>query len=62
MDWTILDVTEAPEAKVNDEVILIGKSEKLHVTSEELAQKTDTISYEITCGINRRVTRIYVGG
>jgi len=62
MDWTILDVTEAPEAKVNDEVILIGKSGKLHVTSEELAQKTDTISYEITCGINRRVTRIYVGG
>ena len=62
MDWTILDVTDVPEAKVNDEVILIGEMGSLQVTSEELAQKTNTISYEITCGINRRVTRIYVGG
>jgi len=61
MDWTILDVTDAPEVKVDDEVILIGQSGNLQVTSEELAKKTDTISYEITCGINRRVNRIYVG-
>lgn len=62
MDWTILDVTDVPKAKVDDEVILIGEMGSLQVTSEELAQKTNTISYEITCGINRRVTKIYVGG
>ncbi len=62
MDWTILDVSDLPDVKVNDEVILIGKSGKLKVTAEELAGKTGTISYEITCGINRRVTRKYVGG
>ena len=29
--------------------------------AEELAKKSQTISYEITCGINRRVIRKYVG-
>jgi alanine racemase len=61
MDWTILDVTNVPNVKVNDEVILIGEQNKLKITAEELAKMNDTISYEITCGINRRVTRKYVG-
>ena len=60
MDWTLLDVTNIPSVKVNDEVILIGTSGDLNVTAEELAQQTETISYEITCGINRRVNRKYV--
>lgn len=62
MDWTILDVTKVPGVKLGDEVILIGESNGLKITAEELAQKTGTISYEITCGINRRVTRKYVNG
>jgi alanine racemase len=61
MDWTILDVTEVPNVQVNDKVIFIGSSNDLKVTAEELAELTDTISYEITCGINRRVSRKYVG-
>jgi alanine racemase len=61
MDWTIVDVTEIPDVKINDEVILIGERNGLKITAEELAEKTGTISYEITCGINRRVTRKYVG-
>ena len=62
MDWTLIDVTEVPEVKVNDKVVLIGEENDLSVTAEELAEKIGTISYEITCGINRRVTRKYVGG
>lgn len=62
MDWTILDVTEIPDVKINDQVILIGASETLEVKAEDLAKKAETISYEITCGINRRVNRKYVGG
>lgn len=61
MDWTILDVTEIPDVKLDDEVILIGENNNLQVSAEELAEKTGTISYEITCGISRRVTRRYVG-
>jgi alanine racemase len=61
MDWTIIDVTNVANIKINDEVILIGESGNLKITAEELARKSGTISYEITCGINRRVTRKYVG-
>lgn len=61
MDWTIVDVTEIPDVKVNDEVHLIGEQNGLTVSAEDLAQQTETISYEITCGINRRVVRKYVG-
>ncbi|MCA1637764.1 MAG: alanine racemase [Acidobacteria bacterium] len=60
MDWTILDVSEVPNVKVNDEVILIGKQNNLEIKASDLAKKLQTISYEITCGINRRVVRKYV--
>ncbi|MEO8071651.1 MAG: alanine racemase C-terminal domain-containing protein, partial [Acidobacteriota bacterium] len=61
MDWTILDITDVQNVKVNDEVILIGEQKNLRITAEDLAKLDDTISYEITCGINRRVPRKYVG-
>ncbi len=60
MDWTILDVTEAQNVKLDDEVILIGESGEVKVSAEDLAKQANTISYEITCGISRRVPRKYV--
>lgn len=59
MDWTIIDVTDVPNVKVADEAILIGNQNDLQVTAEELAEKTNTLSYEITCGISKRVPRIF---
>ena len=61
MDWTLVDVTDAPGVKLNERVIIIGEQNNLKIDAEELAGLTDTISYEITCGINRRVSRTYVG-
>jgi alanine racemase len=58
MDWTTVDVTDVPKVKVKDEVVLIGEQGKLNIRVEELAQLTDTISYEVTCGINNRVIKI----
>jgi len=60
MDWTIIDVTEIENVKVDDEVILIGKQNELEIRAKDLAQKLNTISYEITCGVSNRVTRKYV--
>jgi len=57
MDLTLIDVTEVPEAAVGDEVVLLGEKEGVRITAEELAQLANTISYEITCGINHRVPR-----
>lgn len=60
MDWTLLDVTRVPKVNVNDRVIIIGHSENLRITAENLAEKAETIAYEITCGISQRVKREYV--
>ncbi|HKP69663.1 MAG TPA: alanine racemase [Pyrinomonadaceae bacterium] len=60
MDWTTLDVTDVTDATIGDEVILIGEQGGLQVLAEDLAKPTGTISYEITCGINRRVPRRYL--
>lgn len=60
MDWTILDVTDLKKVKVGDRVILLGQVGDQKITAEEIAKINQTISYEITCGINRRVTRKYV--
>jgi alanine racemase len=60
MDWTLVDVTDLPNATIGDGVILIGEQNGLAIKSEELAAMLDTISYEITCGISRRVERRYL--
>ena len=61
MDWTLVDVSHIENVKINERVILIGKQNGLEITAEQIAKINKTISYEITCGINRRVTRKYVG-
>jgi alanine racemase len=61
MDWTIIDVTDIPESKIGDVVTLIGRDGDLKLTAEGLAGLCSTISYEITCGINRRVTKVFKG-
>ena len=61
MDWTMLDVSELQNVKVGDEVILIGEQFKKNISAIDLAKIIGTISYEVTCGINRRVVRKYVG-
>lgn len=59
MDWTTIDITDMRDAAIGDEVILIGEQEGVQVLAEELAKTLGTISYEITCGISRRVPRLY---
>lgn len=61
MDWTIIDVTDIPDAAVGDDVVLIGRQGGLSMTAEELAKLSNTISYEVTCGISRRVPRRFIG-
>ena len=60
MDWTIVDVTDIPNVKLGDKAIIIGRQNDKQISAEEIAREIGTISYEITCGINRRVPRVYV--
>ncbi|HEY6231052.1 MAG TPA: alanine racemase [Pyrinomonadaceae bacterium] len=60
MDLTLIDVTNVPGVKLNDEVILIGSDGTLAVTAEDIAKTAGTLSYEVTCGIGARVPRVFV--
>ncbi|MGO8987806.1 MAG: alanine racemase [bacterium] len=61
MDFIMVDVTDIPRASVGDEVILIGQQGGEQITPEEIAEKIDSISYEVLCSIGKRVPRIYKG-
>jgi alanine racemase len=60
MDWTMLDVSSVTDAKLDDHVILIGQQGGSRITAEDIARATGTISYEVTCSIDRRVPRVYL--
>ncbi len=62
MDLTLIDVTNVPDVKLNDEVLLMGESAGQSVSAEYLAKTAGTLSYEITCGIGSRVPRVFVEG
>ena len=59
MDQIMVDVTDIPEAKLRDEVILIGSSEDACITVEEVAEPAASFNYELVCNIARRVPRVY---
>lgn len=58
MDLTLLDVTDVQGVAVNDCVTLMGEDGELSVTAEAIAKTAGTLSYEITCGISKRVPRL----
>ena len=56
MDMCMVDITDVPDARVGDEVLLIGPERPCDLLAEQLG----TISYEVLCGINKRIPRIYL--
>ncbi len=67
MDLTMVDLTDAPAARVGDEVVLFGGAAhggpaEATLTLEEVARGSETLPYEVMCTIGKRVTRIYVRG
>jgi len=59
MDLTLIDVSDVPDVRLNDLVILLGRDGQLSITAEEIAKTIGSLSYEITCGLSSRVPRIY---
>ncbi|MBR2782259.1 MAG: alanine racemase [Oscillospiraceae bacterium] len=60
MDMCMIDVTDVPETKVEDPVTLISSEATEGITAEDMAQRLGTISYEVLCGISKRVPRLYL--
>lgn len=60
MDLTMIDVTHIPGVSLHDEVILIGSQGTESITAEDIADKINTIGYEVLTSISPRVHRIYI--
>lgn len=61
MDFIMVDVTSIPGVSIGDEVILMGKQGKEEISAEEIAEKVNSISYEVLCSVGKRVPRVYKG-
>jgi alanine racemase len=59
MDQTMWQLDSVPDAKVGDEVVLIGRQGNERITAEEVADSWQTINYEVVCGLSARVPRYY---
>lgn len=60
MDQIMVDVTGVPDVQAGTEATLWGGA--VSDSAETIAEKTDTISYEVLCGVARRVPRVYISG
>ena len=60
MDQTLIHIGDAPVRR-GDDVILWGESTAGSLSLLELAEKINTIPYELTCGVSSRVPRVYCG-
>ena len=57
MDAITLDVTDVPDVEVGDVATLIGRDGDQVITAEEVAEWSNTISYEVLTSIGPRVER-----
>lgn len=60
MDMCMVDITGVPEAQVGDIVTVVGRDGQAEITWDDWADQLGTISYELLCGINKRVPRLYL--
>lgn len=60
MDACQIDLSAIPQAKVYDEVVLIGQSQDEIMTASEVARKLGSVNYEVVTGIMARVERRYI--
>jgi len=57
MDMLMADITDIPGVTLQSEVVLMGAQGEDCITPEELAQKANTIPYEIMLGFSARVRK-----
>ena len=60
MDQCMIDVTDVPDVKTGDEVIIMGSDGKSTILADDIARATGTISYEILCAFGQRLPKVYV--
>ena len=57
MEKTIISVDHIPEARMGDEVVLLGEQDGAAITAADIAARWGTISYEVVCSVLARQPR-----
>lgn len=60
MNMTMVDISNVPDIKTEQEVIIIGSSGHHQISAQEIANKIGTIPYEVVSRINPSIPRIAV--
>ncbi len=60
MDLTMIDLTDIPEAEVEDEVIILGSCGKEKITAWDIASWADTIPYEVLTSLGSKAKKKYI--
>jgi alanine racemase len=58
MNMIVADVSKIKDVLAGDEVVILGKQGKQEITAEQIAEKTDTINYEVVTKISPLLPRI----
>lgn len=60
MDQTMIDITNAGEVHINDEVVLYGQQGNEKISFDDVANLVGTINIDVSSRISRRVPRVYI--
>ena len=60
MDQFMVDVSHIPDVCAGDVVTIFGTDAGVTISADEVAEKAQTIGYELICGIAPRVSRVYL--
>ncbi|TCS79584.1 alanine racemase [Tepidibacillus fermentans] len=59
MDQTMVDVTEIPNVKEGDEVVIYGEQQGSVLRMDDHAKLLETINYELATSVGYRIPRVY---
>ena len=62
LEHTRIDLTEVPEARIGDEVVIIGRQGDAEITVAEVVERHGLSLNQVASTVGPRVTRIYRTG
>jgi len=58
MDQIMIDLGDIKDVQAGEEAVLLGKQGDEEISIYEWCRRLETIPYEVTCGVSRRVARV----
>jgi len=61
MDQLMFKLDQVPEARLGDEIVLIGRQGEASIRAEDIAEAWGTTNYEVVTCLGHRVPRFFLG-